>query len=35
VAGLMEKLAQAGLDWIEMGPAGVGGTEYLFRGEKV
>jgi hypothetical protein len=35
VAGLMEKLARAGLDWIEVGPSGPGGTEYIFRGEKV
>lgn len=35
VAGLMEKLARAGLEWIEVGPAGSGGTAYIFRGEKV
>jgi predicted transcriptional regulator len=35
VAGLIEKLAQAGMDWIEQRPAGPGGTEYVFRREKI
>lgn len=35
VAGLMEKLAQAGLDWMEVGPSGPGGTVYILRWEKV
>lgn len=31
---LMARLGQAGLDLIEVGPAGAGGTEYVFRREK-
>ena len=35
VAGLMEKLAQAGLDWVEMGQVGTGGQTYIFREERL
>jgi len=31
MSSLMEKLGQAGLDLIEVGPAGPGGMEYVFR----
>jgi hypothetical protein len=35
VAGLIEKLARAGMGWIEQRPAGLEGTEYVFRKEKM
>ena len=35
VASLMEKLAQAGLEWIESGSVGAGGQMYIFREERL
>lgn len=35
VAGLIQKLSQAGLDWIEIGPMGTGGQTYIFQEERL
>ncbi|MBC8249197.1 MAG: hypothetical protein H8E90_05920, partial [Anaerolineales bacterium] len=35
VAGLIQKLAQAGLDWIELGPMDAGGQTYHFVSENL
>ncbi len=35
VVALMEKLAQAHLDWIGIGPVGSGGQTYIFREERL
>jgi hypothetical protein len=35
VAGLMEKLARAGLDWIALRPVSAGGQAYVFREEQL